>query len=289
MPSKVAEQIGARVRSARVESGLSQVAVARALDLSQAAVSQLEAGRRSPRVDELAALSDLFARDIDYFLVPMRADGDPVGMTFRAATAELPLPELQRAVMRFIDEIERQPQPRQEAEVRASAPGSAAREARKRTGQGSIPVNVKAIARRLGVGLFFSPLPEALSAFLLRAEGRAVIGVNSNQHPVRQRFSAAHELGHHVLGHADDSVFDYAVPATADGEPPGYDPHHEREANTFAAELLMPEESLVEEAADNSLARLAKRYGVSQEAMSFRLLNLGLRQPEPANRPRQVR
>lgn len=263
---------------------MSQADVARALELSQAAVSQLEAGRRSPRVDELAILSDLFARDLDYFLTPMRAGGDTIGMTFRAATAELPLPELQRAVTRFIDEIERQPPPEATTVVRSSAPESAAREARKRTSQETIPVNVKAIARRLGVGLFFSPLPDALSAFLLRAAGRAVIGVNSNQHPVRQRFSAAHELGHFVLGHTDGSLFDYAVPTTSDGEPPGYDPQSEREANTFAAELLMPEERLIEEAADYSLARLAKRYEVSQEAMSFRLLNLGLRQAEPAAR-----
>jgi Zn-dependent peptidase ImmA (M78 family)/transcriptional regulator with XRE-family HTH domain len=283
VPSDVARQIGARVRSARVESGLSQVEVAQALELSQAAVSQLEAGKRSPRVDELAVLSDLFARDIDYFLTPMRVGGDTVGMTFRAATAELPLPELQRAVIRFIEEIERQPAPKAEVAVRASSPERAAREARKHTGQEAIPVNVKAVARRLGVGLFFSPFPDALSAFLLRGDGRAVIGVNSNQHPVRQRFSAAHEVGHFVLGHTDGNIFDYAVPATSDGEPPGYHPQNERQANTFAAELLMPEEHLIEEAPDYSVARLAKRYEVSQEAMSFRLLHLGLRQPSPAN------
>lgn len=282
MPSEISQQIGARVRSARVESGLSQADVARALELSQAAVSQLEAGKRSPRVDELAVLSDLFARDLDYFLTPMRVGGDTVGMTFRAATTELPLPELQRAVIRFIDEVERQPQPKAIVAVRSSAPETAAREARKRTSHERIPVNVKGIAHQLGIGLFFSPLPDALSAFLLRAGKRAVIGVNSNQHPVRQRFSAAHEIGHFVLSHTDASLFDYAVPATSDGEPPGYDPQNEREANIFAAELLMPEESLIAEAADYSLARLAKRYEVSQEAMSFRLLNLGLRRSEAA-------
>jgi Zn-dependent peptidase ImmA (M78 family)/transcriptional regulator with XRE-family HTH domain len=278
VPSEIAEQIGARVRAARVESGLSQAEVAAALELSQAAVSQLEAGRRSPRVDELAVLSDLFARDIDYFLMPMRAGGDRIGMTFRAATAELPLPELQRAVTRFIEEVESQPQPESSVRIRASQPAAAAREVRKRTGQTRIPVNVTAIARGAGAGLFYSPLPDALSAFLLRADERAVIGVNANQHPFRQRFSAAHELGHFVLNHADGAVFDYAFPTTAEGEPPGYDPQNERDANQFAAELLMPEENLVGDARSLSLARLARRYEVSQEAMSFRLLTLGLRE-----------
>lgn len=277
MISEVGQQIGARVRSARADAGLSQLDVAAALDLSQAAVSQIEAGRRSPRVNELALLSDLLARDVDYFLIPMREQAPTVGMTFRAATAELPLPDLRDALGKFIDEVEGQPAPGSELTIKATEPVAAARETLEQSGQGTVPVNIKRIAARLGVSLFFRPFPDALSAFLLRGDGQSVIGVNSNQAPVRQRFSAAHECGHFVLRHADDSVFDYAVPATSDGEPPGYDPHNEREANTFAAELLMPADRLGEEAASMSLARLAKRYKVSQEAMSFRLLNLGLR------------
>jgi Zn-dependent peptidase ImmA (M78 family) len=37
------------------------------------------------------------------------------------------------------------------------------------------------------------------SAFCSAATVVPVIGVNSNQSPVRQRFSAAHECGHYVL------------------------------------------------------------------------------------------
>jgi len=260
-----------------MEAGFSQSAVADALTLSQAAISQIEAGRRSPRVDELASLSNLLSRELDYFLIPMRAREQVLGMTFRAATAELPLPDLQQALTRFIDEIEAQPHPDPQLVIEADDPEEAARETLRGTSQDSVPVNVKAIARKLGVGFFLRPFPDALSAFLLRGEGRAVIGVNSNQPPVRQRFSAAHECGHFVLRHADESTFDYAVPATSDGEPPGYDWQNEREANTYAAELLMPADRLRQEAATTSLPRLARRYEVSQEAMSFRLQNLGLR------------
>lgn len=277
MTSEIAQQIGARVRSARADAGLSQLDVAAELDLSQAAVSQIEAGRRSPRIDELALLSGLLARDVDYFLIPMREQAPPLGMTFRAATAELPLPDLRDALGKFIDEVEAQPAPGPELSIKATEPVAAARETLKLSGQETVPVSINKIAARLGVSLFFRPFPDALSAFLLRGDGRSVIGVNSNQAPVRQRFSAAHECGHFVLRHADDSVFDYTVSASSDGEPPGYDPQNEREANTFAAELLMPADRLGVEAASTSLARLAKRYEVSQEAMSFRLLNLGLR------------
>jgi hypothetical protein len=228
-------------------------------------------------LDELATLSVILSRDLDYFLIPMRGQEQTLGMTFRAATEELPLPDLQRALGHFIDEIEGQPTPRRVLTLDASDPEEAARETLRKTSQNSVPVDINAIARKLGVGLFFRPLPDALSAFLLRGDGRAVIGVNSNQAPVRQRFSAAHECGHFVLSHADESVFDYAVPAISDGPPPGYDWHNEREANMYAAELLMPAGRLRDEAGTTSLPRLARRYQVSQEAMSFRLLNLGLR------------
>jgi transcriptional regulator with XRE-family HTH domain len=163
--------------------GLAQADVATALALSQAAVSQLEVGRRSPRVDELASLSSLLSRDVDYFLIPMRKEPQVLGMTFRAAMAELPLPALQDALSHFIDEIETQPYPGAELVIEATEPKAAAQETLEKSGQDAVPVNVKAIAVRLGVGLFFRPFPDALSAFLLRGDGRSVIGVNSTQSP----------------------------------------------------------------------------------------------------------
>jgi Zn-dependent peptidase ImmA (M78 family) len=100
--------------------------------------------------------------------------------------------------------------------------------------------------------------------------------VNSQQAPVRQRFSVAHELGHFVLHHRDQHFIDYGVPAAVDGKTPGYNWEHERGANRFAAELLMPADLVRSDAKTTSLTRLARRYEVSQEAMGFRLANLGL-------------
>ncbi len=56
----------------------------------------------------------------------------------------------------------------------------------------------------------------------------------------------------------------------------GQDPE-ERYANRFAAALLMPEE-LVRQEHRRGLGRvgLALRFGVSEEAMGYRLLTLGL-------------
>jgi Zn-dependent peptidase ImmA (M78 family) len=52
----------------------------------------------------------------------------------------------------------------------------------------------------------------------------------------------------------------------------------ERNANQFAADLLMPKSLLQRDVSEHGLdvTLLAKRYGVSPQALWFRLLNLGL-------------
>jgi Zn-dependent peptidase ImmA (M78 family) len=63
-----------------------------------------------------------------------------------------------------------------------------------------------------------------------------------------------------------------------EGNLPGSDYASERAANDFAAELLMPRRLLTRFAeAQPETAWLAKRFGVSEIAMGYRLVNLGLR------------
>jgi Zn-dependent peptidase ImmA (M78 family) len=54
------------------------------------------------------------------------------------------------------------------------------------------------------------------------------------------------------------------------------DAHIEREANAFAAELLMPKIILTREAHKYTLSELARHYVVSVQAMEIRLKELGL-------------
>lgn len=53
----------------------------------------------------------------------------------------------------------------------------------------------------LGLDVVVAPLPEGWSGFYLPRPTRGLIAVNSTHAVVRQRFTIAHELGHHVLGH----------------------------------------------------------------------------------------
>ena len=60
--------LAARLRVARERSGLSQEFVAAKLDLKRPAVSEIEAGRRKVKAEELAILADLYHVSVDWLL-----------------------------------------------------------------------------------------------------------------------------------------------------------------------------------------------------------------------------
>ncbi len=105
----------------------------------------------------------------------------------------------------------------------------------------------------------------------------------------RRRFSVAHEVGHFLLHASDqpDGVFCRAADLRADPESP--ERLREREANRFAAELLMPETMVraeVERRGADPIV-LAPLFAVSDLAMGFRLVNLGLLTALPVDLDRQ--
>lgn len=276
MDSELAIRIGARIRRAREARNVSQQQISEALELSQAAISNIEKGTRPLRVDELITISRVLGENPDHFIAPMREQRGPIGVTLRAQVADLPLPEFADAINAFLDEIEDAPFPKPKITLKTGTPEQGASEALRLLNRTRPPIDVLAIARDLGVAVFVRPFPIALSALLLRHEQNAFIGINSHQAPVRQRFSLAHELGHFALHHKDGHFIDYGVALAVEGELPGYDWQHETEANQFAAELLMPADLVKNDARTTALSRLARRYDVSQEAMGFRIANLGL-------------
>lgn len=157
------------------------------------------------------------------------------------------------------------------------------------------PVPVEQIARDQGAELRIEGMEASdnsnISGFLYRERDKAIIGVNAAHHPNRRRFTVAHELGHLLLHgpadgiRVDDVHVDRAFHLRSQLSSEGTDPA-EREANFFAAELLMPEHFLTTEVqsfdpADDAAAKdLAKRYGVSVQAMMIRLSNLGIVKPD---------
>jgi Zn-dependent peptidase ImmA (M78 family) len=135
-----------------------------------------------------------------------------------------------------------------------------------------------------------------VSGFYLNQNGTQLIAVNSSHPPVRQRFTMAHELGHALLHRGEgihmDQAFKLRLRASANA-PVDRD---EVDANRFAAALLMPEHDIRQLVAKHGLdlhddwltRRWAREFGVSQQAMMYRLMELSTgidgaaRFPEPA-------
>lgn len=144
-----------------------------------------------------------------------------------------------------------------------------------------VPVDVETLCKELGVKVETELLDDDTSGVIIMKNDRAVIGVNRNHHPNRQRFTIAHELGHFILHKNEQEVFVdrrlYRDSHSATGED-----IFEIEANTFAAEILMPEAIIYQyieteiDLYDEVLIRnLARKFGVSEQAFTIRLMNLG--------------
>jgi Zn-dependent peptidase ImmA (M78 family) len=140
------------------------------------------------------------------------------------------------------------------------------------------------------------PLPdlgedEPLEGFLYAVSTTGIVFVNSDENnPIsRRRFTAAHELGHFLL-HRDRMTGGRWIGDTKETIREAGDAEAaamEREANRFAAEILMPRETCLAMISDfrrdyrnapNSVLihRLSADLLVSREAMRNRLVNLGI-------------
>jgi Zn-dependent peptidase ImmA (M78 family) len=151
------------------------------------------------------------------------------------------------------------------------------------------PIPVEDVARAHGAELSFEPFKGGISGMLYRDPQRKVIGVNSVHSATRQRFTIAHELGHLLLHETRAMIVDTHVYRRDEVSSMGTK-KEEREANAFAAELLMPRD-LVEVAFDELsfeqpaiaasqlVSRLAALFEVSEQAMGIRLGNLGILSP----------
>jgi Zn-dependent peptidase ImmA (M78 family) len=149
------------------------------------------------------------------------------------------------------------------------------------------PVDVEKLAHALHVDIRKERTEVDISGFLFRGADKsaAIIGVNSRHHTNRQRFTIPHELGHFMLHTVDQVHVDrgFEVRLRNDESSRGTD-IDEKEANLFAAELLMPKAFVERDLAgieavdlmeEKTIKSLANKYKVSTHAFAFRLAYLG--------------
>ncbi len=146
-------------------------------------------------------------------------------------------------------------------------------------GVAQLPIDPVRVATALGIDVYITRMmkPE-VSGTLRKAPGSdPEIYLNRDDSQNRQRFTCAHELGHYVKRTAaGDLDYDFVDDNRGPLASTGLDPE-EVYANQFAAALLMPAE-LVKQEHKRGLGavRLALRFGVSDDAMHYRLRNLNL-------------
>lgn len=155
-----------------------------------------------------------------------------------------------------------------------------------------LSVDVEYIAEEVGLKVIYDDLGPGpdISGLLVSNKNGAFIFVQKDDHPHRQRFTIAHEIGHFVLRHQFESGKHVHVdrgnfisqrgPRASEGLDP-----KEIEANQFAASLLLPvklvQRRVKELVGDGPLldyhvTQLAKEFAVSEQAMTIRLTTLGL-------------
>lgn len=270
----------ARLRLARELKGLSQLDLARRLELTAAAVSQFETGaaRPSPRTqnrlaEELGVSQHFFELSVvnvhEGFFRSLRRTAVAERRRARAlahiardvATAgsfsgrwpALRIPNMPVFLGQGNEEIENVA-----ADVRSSL-GLA---------HGPVP-NVVDVLETHGVVVIRLPLGSAnVDAFSLPFTDHPVIVLGANKNDrARSRFDACHELGHLVMH--GDSVWGLA--------------EVEQQAQTFAAAFLMPRNDIADELPERpdwpELFRLKRKWQVSIAALLMRAKTLDRMSP----------
>jgi len=303
------EEIGTRLRHQREALGFTQKQVAEYLGLHRPTISEIEAGRRDVTSQELFEFARLYVTSLsDLLAEPKPSEDNVTTVLFRRPGLETP--DARRAVKKFMqrcrDERELEellgidPPDGVRPSYRVEDPASTwdavrqgeniARKERKRLGLGGEPMrNPLDLLEQQGVRI--APLTDDdddgvdLDGIYFETEDLgACVAVNLQRDDCtgfRAAFTAAHEYAHWLLGDVKVEEFSFSA---KNREP------HEVRANAFAAAFLLPEEGvrsyfrnvgllreeLISRLSPADIVRAMDYFGVSRQALLYRLQNLKL-------------
>lgn len=261
------DELGERVRRTRLATGISQADLARQVGLDRTMIAKIEAGTRRVDALELTKLSAALQVPLDYLLRPLpqvlshrasAVDEDASSEVSRqAARLEIVLTSWLRDVRQLMELGTLRPKRLLKSEHPADSPG-AARDAalwvREQLGYGLEPIGALVeLCEKAGQFVLVTEAPGEGASVIDDDVAAAVVSLQGD--PGRRRATAAHELGHLVLG--DEYSSDLGVHAS----------RGDREAaiDAFAAELLLPTPVLANagNASRSQLIEIAARYRTS--------------------------
>jgi len=287
------KELGARIAALREARGITGQELGAALGLSRSQISKVEHGTRRLEVSELAVIADALEVSLGEVLgiersgslalaarvmeAPRADDTLPSRRRMRQmleAEATLvnatglqesrPTPSGQDVLAMIAEQgIPSSRAPWQDGEKLASL-------VRQGLGLGRAPIaDVADLAEQhFGLDVLAWPTGKSVSGLCAHGQGIAMMLISTAFPRGHQRFTAAHELAHHLLRDPREIVIDSDL----------YDSSNpmEKRANAFAAALLMPADGLRDVIANRpidatALAGLMRHFGVSYSALLYRL------------------
>lgn len=289
--------IGARVRESRQASGISQTELADRLDLERSMLAKVETGDRKLNAHELFRLAETTGFPMEHFLhappavlsrraAPLAEPDSPA--TRDAYRMEVELTAWLRDVRQLTDELgllctPARPLLYTQLTGKAVTGREGAREAalwtREQVAADLAPLGSLAdVCEQAGQYVCVTDIPGEGVSLVDGRVGAAV--VSAQRVPGRRRATAAHELGHFVLG--DEYSSDLGVNASRD--------EREDVVEAFAAELLLPTDAVRashepgETAVRPLLVRLAAKYRTSWSLAVHQAVRAGVADAKQRNR-----
>jgi len=286
-------ELGARIGALREARGMTGEELGAALGLSRSQISKIEHGTRRLDVSEVAMIADALEVSLAEVLGVERSGSLALAARVMAAPqADETLPSRRR--MRQLLEAEANlasavglPESRPTASGRdvlartrdlgipsSHAPWRDGEDladlVRQGIGLGRAPISDVAdlAEQHFGLDVLAWPTGKAVSGLCAHGQGVAMMLISTSFPRGHQRFTAAHELAHHLLRDPREVVVDSDL---YDGSSPT-----EKRANAFAAALLMPVDGLRDVTAgrlvdEAVLVELMRHFGVSFSALLYRL------------------
>lgn len=235
-------EVGELVAEARRSAGHSQEYVASALGVDRTAVVRIESGDRKVSALELMRLAESLDVPISYFLSSpsdavvsrrSRLDEDTDASEAAGFRIDVALDAHARDAEWLVSHDFLTPGPFDYRELADAAPEVLAQTARGSLNRPRGPLGaIATVAESFGLYLVVVDQDAEGASRLLDQFGVAVVG--GRRDPGRRRWTAVHELGHHLL--QDEYHSDAGVAASKD--------QREQAIDRFAGEFLLPEQDM---------------------------------------------